>query len=80
MPVEQDTLKHVQSIIAVITKRDAEDIRPDHRLVADLGLDSLQIVEVTTKLQKAVGKLIDDDLLNAEGATVGRCAQIAQQG
>lgn len=78
MTVDQDTLVQVQSIVALLSERPVDDVRPDHRLLEDLDLDSLKITELAQKLENALGKPIDDDLLNADGITVARCAEIAQ--
>uniref|UniRef100_A0AAU2K0C1 Phosphopantetheine-binding protein n=1 Tax=Streptomyces sp. NBC_00049 TaxID=2903617 RepID=A0AAU2K0C1_9ACTN len=74
----QDVLIQVQSIVALLTERPVESIEAGHRLLEDLDLDSLQIAELAQKLENALGKPIDDDLLNVDGATVAYCAEIAQ--
>ncbi|MFF1697878.1 acyl carrier protein [Streptomyces sp. NPDC058257] len=78
MSVDQGTLVQVQNIVAFLSERPADDVRPDHRLLEDLGLDSLKITELAQKLENTLGKPIDDDLLNADGTTVAHCAEIAQ--
>lgn len=40
----------VRSAIAILAKRDEKDIRLDHDLAADLGFDSLMMVELATAL------------------------------
>ncbi|QDY80392.1 acyl carrier protein [Streptomyces qinzhouensis] len=77
MSMDSTTLDCVVRIVAAVAERTADDIRPEQRLFEDLGLDSLQITEITQKLENALGRPIDDDLLNADGATVARCAEIA---
>lgn len=78
MSVDQDTLARVQNITALLSERSVGDVKPDHRLLEDLDLDSLKIAELAQKLQSAWGKPIDEDLLNADGTTVARCAEIVQ--
>ncbi|MER5862846.1 acyl carrier protein [Kitasatospora sp. NPDC002040] len=78
MPVSNDPLALVQSIIAGISERPVDDIRPEHRLLEDLSMDSLQITELAQKLENALGRYVDDDLLNVDGATVALCAEVAQ--
>ncbi|MDJ1135140.1 acyl carrier protein [Streptomyces iconiensis] len=79
MSLDQDTLVQVQNTVALLSERPVDEVKPDHRLLEDLGLDSLKIAELAQKLQNALGKPIDDDLLNANGTTVARCAEIAQE-
>ncbi|MEU4796691.1 phosphopantetheine-binding protein [Streptomyces sp. NPDC023327] len=78
MTTKQNTLIQVQNIVAVLAERPVESIHPEHRLLEDLDLDSLQITELAQQLQNALGKPIDDDLLNADGTTISRCVEIAQ--
>ncbi|ATL25625.1 phosphopantetheine-binding protein [Streptomyces formicae] len=78
MSVDQEILVQVQNIVAFLSERPVDDVRPDHRLLEDLDLDSLKITELAQKLENALGKPIDDDLLNADGTTVARCAEIAE--
>ncbi|MCX5205734.1 phosphopantetheine-binding protein [Streptomyces sp. NBC_00237] len=76
MSTHTSTLALVQRLVAVIAERPEADILPADRLVEDLNLDSLQITELAQKLESETGKSIDEDLLNADGTTVARCADI----
>ncbi|MEU1265660.1 acyl carrier protein [Streptomyces cellulosae] len=71
------TLACVQRLVAVVAEQPLSDIQPGQRLLEDLGLDSLQITELAQKIENEVGRPIDEDLLNAVGVTVARCAEIA---
>ncbi|MYW02821.1 phosphopantetheine-binding protein [Streptomyces sp. SID3343] len=75
---DANTLLQVRNIVSLLTERPVESIGADDRLLEDLDLDSLQISELAQQLENALGKPIDDDLLNMAGATVTRCAEIAQ--
>ncbi|WP_327358058.1 acyl carrier protein [Streptomyces sp. NBC_01304] len=77
MSTDTSTLACVLRIVAVVADRPVEAVQPEQRLLEDLGLDSLQITEIAQKIENEVGRPIDDDLLNADGATVARCAEIA---
>ncbi|MFI0977734.1 acyl carrier protein [Streptomyces sp. NPDC021093] len=76
MSTHTPTLALVQRLVALIAERPAADIQPHHRLLEDLNLDSLQVTELAQKLENETGKSIDEDLLNADGTTVARCAGI----
>lgn len=71
------TLARVQRLVAAVAEQSVSDIQPGQRLLEDLGLDSLQITELAQKIENEVGRPIDEDLLNADGVTVARCAEIA---
>lgn len=78
MAVSPDILALVQNIIAGISGRPIEDVKPEHRLLEDLFMDSLQITELAQKLENALGRSVDDDLLTVDGATVARCVEVAR--
>ncbi|MFE0062540.1 phosphopantetheine-binding protein [Streptomyces sp. NPDC059003] len=71
------TLACVQRLVSVVAEQPINDIQPGQRLLEDLRLDSLQITELAQKIEHEVGRPIDEDLLNADGVTVARCAEIA---
>lgn len=57
-----DTTKNAETIIVstldeLLRRRDANDIvvRPESSLLADLGLDSLELAELSAALEDAVG-------------------------
>ncbi|MEU0687340.1 acyl carrier protein [Streptomyces uncialis] len=77
MNTDSTALARVVRIVAAVAERPADDIHPEQRLFEDLGLDSLQITEITQKIENEVGRPIDEDLLNASGVTVASCAEIA---
>ncbi|WP_221360446.1 acyl carrier protein [Streptomyces beigongshangae] len=78
MSPDVNTLTHdIRGMIADLVQRPLGAVRPDSRLLEDLGLDSLQITELAQKIENAVGSPVDEDLLNAEGTTIARCAEIA---
>ncbi len=57
---------------------DADKVTPDADLQADLGLDSLDVVELTTGIEERFGIEIPDSDL--EGlATVGDATELIQQ-
>ncbi|MFC8981102.1 acyl carrier protein [Streptomyces sp. NPDC057411] len=70
-------LDRVRRIVAALAERPVEEIRPEDRLFEDLSLDSLQITELAEKLENDTGLPVNEDLLNAAGVTVVRCAEIA---
>ncbi|GLX19505.1 acyl carrier protein [Streptomyces lavendulae] len=77
MTTDIAVLDRVRQIVAVLTERPVEEIRPEDRLFEDLSLDSLQITELAEKLENDTGLSVDEDQLNAAGVTVVRCAELA---
>jgi len=51
----------VVDILADTVHRDPSEITPDRELVADLNLDSLEMVELATDLEDVFGLPIPDD-------------------
>ncbi|WP_411084754.1 acyl carrier protein [Streptomyces sp. cmx-18-6] len=74
-----DTLHHVTSIVAAVAERPTEEIAPESRLIEDLELDSLQVVEIAVRAEEALGTPVDDTLLAEPGTTVARCAQVVYE-
>jgi acyl carrier protein len=74
-----DTLRHVTAIVAAIADRPVEEITPESRLVEDLDLDSLQVVEIAVRAEEELGMPVDDSLLTEPEMTVGQCAQVVHE-
>ncbi|MFI5801264.1 phosphopantetheine-binding protein [Streptomyces sp. NPDC051561] len=74
-----DILRRVTAIVAAIADRPVEEITSESRLVEDLDLDSLQVVEIAVRAEEELGMPIDDALLTEPGMTVVRCAQVAHE-
>jgi acyl carrier protein len=68
MSVEQQVLQ----MIAELSRLPVGDIRPEHRLRSDLGLDSLRAMELLALLADRVGV----DLTIEEGAELQTVAQL----
>ena len=60
MPADE-VLAGVAAILGSVTGADRADITPATSLAGDLGLDSLQLVEVVVAAEDRFGLLIDDD-------------------
>ncbi|MET7505539.1 acyl carrier protein [Streptomyces microflavus] len=69
------TLHQVRAIVAAVAERPVEEIAPEHRLVEDLDLDSLQVVEIAVRAEEQLGMPVDDALLTRPAMTVAQCAQ-----
>ena len=57
--------KHFEQIISTIAKqlgKRVENIKPEHRIIEDLGADSLDIVELLMTLEDLYGITIPDDV------------------
>jgi acyl carrier protein len=56
----EKVLQKVTVVAAGVTRRNAEDLRPDDKLYADLGLDSATALELVVELEDAFGIQIDN--------------------
>ena len=48
----QDIEVEVKNIIAEITEKEPEEIRPDSRFLEDLGMDSMMALEILAAIEK----------------------------
>ncbi|MBM4375867.1 MAG: AMP-binding protein [Deltaproteobacteria bacterium] len=68
-------LATVQQTLAAITNRAASEIRPELSLAADLGLDSLQAMELAVALEARLGRPVPQEQLGRV-ETVGDLAEL----
>ena len=61
----EDLTQELTNLVARTLKISADQLRPEADLVADLGADSLAVVELMMALEEKLGVRIDDD--EAEG-------------
>ncbi|MBM4377170.1 MAG: AMP-binding protein [Deltaproteobacteria bacterium] len=69
------SLAVVQQSLAAITNRSVADIRPEQSLAADLGLDSLQAMELAVALEARLGRPLPQEQL-ARVETVAELAEL----
>lgn len=69
-PTHDDPATRVLAILAEVTGRRIEDLRPDQELVGDLGVDSATALRLLVDLEEALDVEIDDEDA-ARLATVG---------
>ena len=55
MPSREEILSEVRSTLSEMFSFPEADIRPETRLVEDLGLDSIDAIDMAVKLEKRVG-------------------------
>lgn len=85
METEQAVWSRVQTIIADIFDRDPEDIAPETRIMADLGGESVDLLEIAVRLNADFGIPVDEDTvflkslryLLAESRATGRQSEDA---
>lgn len=66
----EEVVTRVLAVLAQAAGRRVEDLRPEHELVADLGLDSAAALRLLVDLEEALDVEIDDEDA-ARLATVG---------
>lgn len=54
----------LQEIIAGVLKMEPERIKPEMRLVEDLGADSLEIFQIIIEIEEAFGVVIGDAVIS----------------
>ena len=69
------TLETVKTIIGEYVNRDANDIKDTDHLIDDLGLDSLDSIEVIMNIEENLGIELGDDELS-EVRNVSQLAEI----
>ncbi|MFJ7206595.1 acyl carrier protein [Streptomyces sp. NPDC098789] len=79
MTTHSDTLHRITAIVAAVADRPADEIAPESRLVEDLDLDSLQVVEIAVRAEEQFRTPVDDALLAEQEMTVARCAQVVAE-
>jgi acyl carrier protein len=69
----------VRTVLAERFRRPLEEITPDTRLVADLGVDSLDMIEINVTLEERLHVALPQDALADEGRvqTVRQLANLA---
>lgn len=63
METEQAVWSRVQTIIADIFDRAPEDIAPETRIMADLGGESVDLLEIAVRLNADFGIPVDEDTI-----------------
>ncbi|MFJ2740720.1 acyl carrier protein [Streptomyces sp. NPDC087440] len=74
-----DILRRVTAIVAAVAQRPEAEITPESRLVEDLDLDSLQVVEIAVRAEEELGTPVDDSLLGEPETTVAHCAHVVHE-
>ena len=74
IPSRQEVLEEVKRIVSESTPMPPEQIQETHALIADLGCDSLDIVEITMEVEEHFDISVPDDQ-QQEIVTVGDIAE-----
>ncbi len=72
-----DMTRKALDILARIAKRDADDLSPQHELVADLAIDSPKALELLCDIEEECEIEIPDDAVNRL-ETVGDVLEMVQ--
>ncbi len=64
------TFEKLQDLIVYQGAIDLSSIKPESRLIEDLGLDSLDLIELSMAIEEEWGIDIDDELIDKEMTTV----------
>lgn len=69
-----DIAMRLQTILSIYVLRDCSDLPPTTHIVRDLGLDSLDLVQIAITIEEEFGIEISDDKV-MELATVGQLTE-----
>ncbi len=56
-----DLQKRGLAVLARVAGKDAAELRPEHNLVGDLGIDSVKALQLVMQLEDELGLEISDD-------------------
>lgn len=79
MTTAVDIPHQVAVIVAAVAERPVGELAMESQLVEDLGLDSLQVVEIAVRAEEQFQAPVDDSLLAAPDITVAECARVVQE-
>lgn len=74
----QDIDNEIRNLIAEILEKDPNEVRPDARLVEDLGMDSLMALEILVAIEKKYKITIPEEKLK-ELVTLNAAIAVAKQ-
>lgn len=60
----------IWSLAAKYSDKEPSQIRPENRLIQDLGADSLTVVEFSMELEEELGLTCPDNILDKQNLTV----------
>jgi len=60
----------VRSLAAKHSDKELSEIRPESRLIQDLGADSLTVVEFSMELEEELGLAFPDNILDKQNLTM----------
>jgi acyl carrier protein len=69
------------SVVAEHTGKEPGELRPNHRLMEDLGADSLDVVEIVMELEERLGFGISDEAANRSNLSLSEMEEaLSSQG
>ncbi|WP_405867816.1 ThiF family adenylyltransferase [Streptomyces sp. NBC_01515] len=79
MTTVTDILTRMTALVAAVAELPADELAPQSRLVEDLDLDSLQVVEIAVRAEELFQTPVDDSLLAGPETTVAGCAAVVEE-
>ena len=58
---ESTLIEEITELLATAFELDPEDITPEARLVEDLGLDSIDAIDISARARRITGRKMTDD-------------------
>ncbi|MDD3295764.1 MAG: acyl carrier protein [Candidatus Omnitrophica bacterium] len=70
--------KEIQQLIAEVTGKSMEDLRPEANFWEDLGIDSIKAIEITVAIERKYKIRIGDEQI-PQIMTVGKAVEVVRQ-
>lgn len=62
-PLDPERLRQVADLVELVTGTPAVEVRPEHRFVDDLRVDSLSMIEVLEGCERRLGVRVPDEVI-----------------
>jgi acyl carrier protein len=70
--------KEIQQLIAEVTGKSMEDLKPEANFWEDLGIDSIKAIEITVAIERKYKIRIGDEQI-PQITTVGKAVEVVRQ-
>jgi acyl carrier protein len=74
-PTREQIHEIVWKVAAEHTDKSVDELRPEHRLIQDLGADSLTVAEMAMELEEKLDTTIPEEVLDKPELTLGQVEQ-----
>ncbi|MBP7845125.1 MAG: acyl carrier protein [Proteobacteria bacterium] len=76
---QEEIFNHIQSAIREVLNNDSLDVKPESRLIQDLGLESIDFLDVSCELENYLGREVDFKEVGSYVAKLKNSPQAAKE-